>query len=348
LIVCKKGTKYESENNESINIIPTLASRDPVLIGMPHISRIKSILSKFRPDVVHLQVPSVISLIVAKYAQKMGIPAVAGIHDLPDNISAYSPFLRSSAGKVAQFFLVRWFRSISTAVSPSEYGKSYYRSHGVDSDIRVISNGVDSSLFRQNRAAAQDFVNSYLGKSNRQGSVVLYVGRISPEKNLEVLIRAVSGSNATIVVVGGAYSKHYFRKLRKLALSGDTNVIFTGAIPLRHLIGAYSACDVLVQPSTCELQSLVALEAMSCGKPVIAADQGPMPEIITNEENGALFRPLDHVDLRAKIENVLSSSKIRKKQMSAACLDLAATHSLDLTVKKYTDLYFELAASRAK
>jgi glycosyltransferase involved in cell wall biosynthesis len=346
VITCAgKDAEYQ-EDKHSFYVIPAMVSHGSVQIGMPLISYIKSILVEFKPEIVHLQVPSIVSFVTLLQAKKLGIPVVAGIHDLPENISTYSPIMKSAVTRMAKFLLTKWFGQADTAIAPSQYAKSYYQSLGVKAHIEVISNGVNRSLFQYNEAAAKRFIDKYTPDSNQEGLRVIYAGRISPEKNLEVLIKALEGVDATTVFVGPVESHRYLGRLKQLINGNHDKVIFTGAVSVDELIGAYSASDLLVQPSTCELQSLVILEAMSCSTPVIAADHGPIPELVIDGKNGLLFRPFDSIDLRTKIEQISAARKDQRNEMSRESLKSVAGHSLDCTAERYLGLYEQLISSK--
>lgn len=345
VITCAGKDGKRQEDKHSFYIIPRMISRGSVQIGMPTISYIKSILAEFRPDVIHLQVPSIVSFVTLLQAKKLGIPVVAGIHDLPENVSAYSPLMKSGARRMAKFFLTKWFGQAVNAVAPSQYARSYYQSLGVKANIEVISNGINSSLFQYNSAAAEQFLDKYTRYPSQTGLRIIYVGRISPEKNLEVLLEATKGIDATTIIAGSAASDQYLGKLKRL-IKDHNRIIFTGALSLDELIGAYSASDVLVQPSTCELQSLVILEAMSCSKPVIGVNHGPVPELVIDGKNGLLFRPFDSKDLRAKIEQLSKAGNDQRKQMSRESRESVMQHSLDCTAERYSELYEQLISSK--
>lgn len=345
VVTCAAKDGRQQEDRHPFYIIPTMISRGPVQIGMPMISHIKSILSEFRPDVIHLQVPSIVSFVTLQQAKKFGIPVVMGVHDLPENISSYFPLMKAGTRRMAKFFLTKWFGQANNCVAPSQYARSYYQSLGVKANIEVISNGINDSLFRHNGAAAERFLKKYVRHPAETGLHIVYVGRISPEKNLEVLLKAVKDIDATTIIVGSAASDHYLGRLKQLVKGRHNRVIFTGAVSFDELIGAYSANDVLVQPSTCELQSLVILEAMSCSKPVIGANYGPIPELVTDGKNGLLFRAFDSDDLRAKIKLFSAAGENQRKEMSEEAQKSVMRHSLDCTAAGYCELYERLITS---
>jgi 1,2-diacylglycerol 3-alpha-glucosyltransferase len=348
VLTCVNAHSSPAQDSTKVYYFPSLVSCYPVQIALPIIHRVRRILSVEKPDIIHLQFPSPLSYVTSWLGKNRGIPLLAGIHDLPRNISVFVPFCRSGVTDLARRLLINWFNSIDDLVSPSEYGKVFYKTLGVSSDIHVISNGVDHSLFHHDAEMAKAFKEKFLAYTNPHKSKVLYVGRISPEKDLEVLLEAfnyLKEEEIYLVMAGEVQSRGYYEKLRRIA--GGDNIIFTGGLPLSFLIGAYSACSALIQPSTTELQGLTILEAMSCGMPIIGVDYGPISEMVCNGKNGMLFRPFDAKDCADKVRLFIQSSHEAKIEMSAQSLVSAQQqHSLEDTALMHIDLYCGLVAKR--
>lgn len=325
-------------NNRTF-IFPRLLSANSVHLGLPLMNKIEKILNCNKPDVVHLQVPSLISLATLLLAKRKKIPVAIGIHDLPLNIAVFFPIFRQSVSRIAKWLLTRWFSGADILVAPSQYGKKYCQALGVTTKTHVISNGVDPRTFTFQIEKARTFMIKYLGRTVCTKPLLLYVGRISQEKNLEVLMKAMKCIDAILIVVGHARSTRYLEELKKIA---GEKAVFTGEMPLDDLVGAYSACDMLIQPSTNELQSLVVLEGMSCGLPIVGANHGPIPELVAEENNGLLFDPFNDVDLSNKINQLIEGGKIVRKRMSSASLMVAGEHTLEKSAEKYIELYSSL------
>lgn len=338
VITCSSIGEARFSNNRTF-IFPRLLSANSVHLGLPLLNKIERILNCDKPDVIHLQVPSLISLATLWLAKRKKIPVAIGIHDLPANIAVFSPMFRQSVSRVTKWVLTRWFNGADILISPSQYGKKYYQTLGVTTKTHVISNGVDPRIFRFQIEKAKAFMLKYLGRTVCTKPLLLYVGRISQEKNLKVLMKAMRCVDAILIVVGPAWSTMYLEELKKI---GGEKAVFTGEIPLDDLVGAYSACDMLIQPSTNELQSLVILEGMSCGLSIVGANHGPIPELVVEKNNGLLFDPFDEVDLSSKINQLIEGGRIVRKRMSSASLMVAGEHALERSAEKYIELYSSL------
>jgi glycosyltransferase involved in cell wall biosynthesis len=149
--------------------------------------------------------------------------------------------------------------------------------------------------------------------------LVLYVGGISPHKNLDGLLDAfarLGESRAHLAIVGdhsgdsflGCYPQLVQLRAR---LGLESKVTFTGFVPDEDLAVLYNAATVLALPSLDEGFGLPAVEAMACGLPVAASRSGSLPEIVGPA--GVLFDPRDHDAMAASLKRVLQDSRLREE-----------------------------------
>jgi D-inositol-3-phosphate glycosyltransferase len=174
--------------------------------------------------------------------------------------------------------------------------------------ITVIPCGVDLDRFQPlDRIAARRQIGA---EPNEK--LVLYVGRLAPEKGLDRLIRAVARlghlSGLHLIVVGGDDENDPARR-RMMALSHSCGiggrVDFRGRVEQSELPRFYSAADLLALPSSYESFGMVALEALACGTPVAATRVGAMEQLLRNPANGRLAQDFRPASLAVAIEDVL-------------------------------------------
>lgn len=147
---------------------------------------------------------------------------------------------------------------------------------------------------------------------------VMYTGGIDFRKNIDGLFRAFASLPAVLrhayalVLVGREVfeQKNHFLALAIEARLQESELIFTGYVPDQDLALLYNACTLFVFPSWHEGFGLPVLEAMACGKAVIAANSSSLPEVVGREE--ALFAPRDDAAMAAKMAEVLSNADFRK------------------------------------
>ena len=148
--------------------------------------------------------------------------------------------------------------------------------------------------------------------------IVLYVGGISPHKNLDGLVHAMTRleSNAQLVIVGDEKRDSYLicgQELRETVarLGLSDRVVFTGFVPDDDLVALYNAAKLLVLPSFDEGFGLPVIEAMACGTPVAVSHIGALKELVGNA--GLVFDPENLDDLASTLDRLLQSEELRKR-----------------------------------
>lgn len=186
---------------------------------------------------------------------------------------------------------------------------------------------------------------------NSDNRFVLYVGGISPHKNLETLVDAHSalirepGMDDVKLVLVGDYKDDVFYSCyaslceRIAGLGSTSNVVFTGFVGEDALSHFYSAASTVVMPSFDEGFGLPALEAMACGTPVVASRAGALPEVVG--EAGLLFDPASADELRTHLANLLGDAQLLDL-MSVKALARAKTFSWENSVQSAMEAFHEV------
>jgi glycosyltransferase involved in cell wall biosynthesis len=302
-------------------------------------------IKKFSPDVVHINLPFSVGLSALRVARRQKIPVVATCHTVPGNISANFKFMGPTINTVNAFLwqYFRWFYNQSdfvTAPTPTAV-KMLNVKNCITRPIKAISNGLDTESFRP----GQD------GRRLRQklkvpkGLVVLYTGRLDKEKELEIWVRAIplvlKEIKAHFVIAGEGTEKNNLKKLTK-KLGVSKNVTFTGFLKDEEFPLIYNLASVFAISSPVELQSIVVLEAMASGLPVVGVKAGALPELIKNEENGFLFPPNDFSKMAEAIVRVLKDKRLLARFGKRSREIVLREHSLEVTANKYLEVYQEV------
>ncbi|MEM0241194.1 MAG: glycosyltransferase family 4 protein [Candidatus Nezhaarchaeales archaeon] len=195
---------------------------------------------------------------------------------------------------------------------------------GVNQDkIFVVPNGVDVEFFKPGLRCNE--VNAKYGLEGKR--VVLFVGRVTREKGVHVLLEAVrilrdkhGLRDIKAVVVGplsGSFGDDtltdYARVLREYVIKNNIDAVFTGSLDIEELRYFYSCSHVLVLPSYFEAFPMVLIEAMASGLPVIGSKTGGIVDIVENGVNGYLFEKGSANELAEKLHLVLSDESLRRK-----------------------------------
>lgn len=238
-----------------------------------------------------------------------------------------------------------------TAFTAGSLSAAYLQTLGFGSEriwrgYDVVDNDAFTAIAKRTRSRAQE-VRASLGVPE---SFLLYVGRLSPEKNLQVLLRAFaqfkrqSKSSLELVIAGGGPLD---RALREEATRSGAPVRFTGFLQQERLAELYGLAEALVLPSTSEPWGLVVNEAMASGLPIITSTScGCAADLVFPGVNGWLVRP-DDISGFARTFEELSSDPSRRARMGEASIRLISPWSLELWADALSDC-IEHASERRK
>lgn len=296
--------------------------------------RINRILDEVKPDVVHIQGHFLITRLLSKRARDRGIPLVATNHFMPENLvelvkipQAVRDWVSRMAWRDAATVLGR--AQVVTAPTPRAV-ELLASSAGLPGGL-AISCGIDAPKYARatSRAATHDVPN------------VLFVGRLDQEKRVDELIRAFAMLPADLparleIVGDGSHREEWKTLAQKVGVADRT--VFHGFISEDDLLEAYGRCDVFVMPGVAELQSLVTLESMAAGKPVIAANAMALPHLVHPEENGYLFEPGNVAELAGHLETLLRNPRLRA-ELGQQSRVIAGRHALGVTLDRFESLY---------
>ncbi len=261
--------------------------------------RVARHLRDFKPDIVHVWQPALVGFPAVAACTRDRIPLVTSYHtDLASYLDYYGPVARLGRR------LVMWYQRRENNLSPltlvtSRAMQRKLAEMGVRG-VSVLPRGVDLSA--RDPRFASDAMRAHLSGGDPTRPLVVYVGRVAAEKNLESLVpvmRAHPGWSLAIVGDGPALSH------LKQAFAG-TQTVFTGFMGGEDLSAAFASADAFAFPSTTETLGLVILEAQASGIPVVAAASPATVEQLHDGENGFVYDPSDPEALGRTLERVLS------------------------------------------
>jgi len=308
-------------------------------------ARVSAILKKEHPDVIHAHAPVPLGLQGLLWAKRHHVPSVVTYHThfpdyLPHLLNGRLPGFLHGVGHYTVRQLIRQvFGKVDVVTAPTEELCRELRSYGLRNVVHMPI-GVD---FRKFGAKPED--GAAFRKQHRLGKrkVVLYVGRISFEKRLDVLLEAFRMIDRTDSVLVIAGSGPHLRRLRELAVAlGLKDVVFAGFV--RDAGAAYRCADVFVSASDTETFGMTFVEAMHAGLPVIGVRRFGAKEVI-NASCGLLVEPGSPGELARAIEKLLDSRKLRER-LSKGAMKRAAQYSIDGSVRKTLAIYAGLLRRR--
>lgn len=273
-------------------------------IALPYYPRIREILDEFKPDLLHLVTEFSMGLCGLKYAQEHSLPVVASY---TTNFSQYMAYYKLGFLENLTWRYLRWFHNqCHLNYCPSQTVKDELEKEGFR-NITIWGRGIDANLFSP--AKKSDILKKI---APDKSLFYLYVGRLAPEKNLDVLFdawRIVSKGlpEAQLVITGdGPIAEELKRRYGE-------GVIFTGYRHGEELAQVYASGDVFVFPSTTETFGNVVLEAMAAGLPVVAAAAGGVKNLLVDGDNGIACGPRNHYEMAVAMLSLAQNNELRAK-----------------------------------
>ena len=298
------------------------------------------ILREIDPDVIHIHGVATMALRGLICGHELGIPTVMTFHTMVDDAAKYYSPIKippETMEKLIWIYLRQILKRMDVVVTPTACIGEELRSRGaICRNLVTIPTGTNTAEFHP--GIASDDIRRRHGLEGRR--VAIHVGRISYEKELEMVVRAMRRIDATLLVAGKGPAKADIEKLVK-DLGLQDKVVFAGFVPDSELPAYYNAADIAVSASKFETQGLSILEAMASGKPVACRNGRAFAEIVHDGVNGYLFDDVDGC-VEAMEKAFDASAEVRE-----ASLKTALDNSREKSAQLYVDAY-ELAIETRK
>ncbi len=321
-------------------------SQGQFLISFPRAAKVKQILLQEKIDIIHVTDPTPSALLSIKAAKELKIKIVAHNHAQPENVK-----LSFSKNKIFNNIFYKYhlwaYRNANVIICPSLFAQRLLKENNFKAKIAVISNGVDLSQFKPTDSSS--FVKKYqLPKDYKR---ILSLGRLEPEKSIHTIIEAMplilkKNKKVQLWIIGDGSLKNELAILsRRLGL--EKNILFFGKLPHDEVVMPYNACDLFVLPSIAEVEGMVVLEAMACGKPIIVSDSQRSTSSLFVRNNGLLFQLQNPKDLAEKVLQLLNNDQLREN-MGKQSIAIANEYSLSSSIDKLEKVYYSLVNDYGK
>ena len=314
IVFCPEGSPKNYKGAKIVGVAAMPLPLYPELkLGLPG-PAVSDALEDFQPDLIHVVNPAVLGLGGIWLAKTNNIPLIASYHThLPKYLEYYGmgmlePLLWELLKAAHNQALLNL--CTSTAMVNELESKGIKRT-------ALWQRGVDTNSFKP-EYRNQNMRTKLLGSYPDTGSLLIYVGRLSAEKQIERIKPVLEKiPDASLALVGDG---PYRNQLEKIFENTKTN--FIGYLAGEELASAYASGDIFLFPSSTETLGLVLLEAMAAGCPVIGANKGGIPDIINDGINGCLYDP-DQKDngkesLIAATKKILQDNSKKEKMRIAA------------------------------
>ncbi len=267
-------------------------------------------LEQFRPDLVHVVNPAVLGLGGIWLAKSRNLPLVASYHThLPKYLEHYGMGMLEP---LLWELLKAAHNQASLNLCTSTAMVAELAAKGIQ-HTALWQRGVDTDLFRPE--LRNDRMRARLhGPHDDTGNLLLYIGRLSAEKQIERIRPVLEAMPQTrLALVGDGPHRQQLERCFE-----GTPTTFVGYLAGQDLASAYACGDAFLFPSSTETLGLVLLEAMAAGCPVVGADRGGIPDIVSDGENGCLYDPDQPHSLTTAVQRLLGESQTRSCLRQAA------------------------------
>lgn len=305
-----------------------------IRLSLPFRRRVSRFLVAAEPDLVHVATEGPLGAMGRSYALHAGVPLVTSFHtDFPGYARHYHLGVLEA---IAWRWLTAFHAPAALIHTPGEAARDRLVERGL-TRATVWGRGVDADSFRPER---RDLAwRRELGAAGRM-PVVLHVGRLAAEKNLDVLIaawddaRRTLGDQAVFVIAGDGPRAGRVRRALPWARQ-------LGFLDRHRLAALYASADLCVLPSASETCGLVALEAMASGLPVIAADAGGFRESVEHGRSGLLVPPRDPGRFADAIVDLVRDEE-QRQELSAGARRAAAARDVAIEDRQLLSQYAAL------
>jgi 1,2-diacylglycerol 3-alpha-glucosyltransferase len=300
-------------------------------------------------DVVHVHHPFISGTLALRYCRPRGIPIVFTNHTRYDLYAqVYAPMVPDAISETAlQAYLPAFCRSVDLVISPSQGMKDILRRFGVDAPIDVVPNGVDIKPFQN---PIKPHTRQALGYS-LDDVVLVFVGRLGLEKNVEFLLRAFAGTaqaceNARLMLIGDGPDKENLKELaRQLGVEAAVN--FIGKVPYSEIPDYLTCTDAFVTASVTEVHPLTVIEGMASGLPVLGIRSPGVSDIVEDGVTGMLANDEDLPGFTARMVRLVVDHQKRQQlgqQAGKEAEKYAIEHTSEMMLERYQSVISQAKA----
>ena len=301
-------------------------------------------MRSIKPDIIHVHTEFSMGIYSSQYAKKHNIPLIYTAHTYWEEYADYISFLPDFIIKRAGANMRNLpFKYNSLITVPSSAMKTVLLSYGKEKPITIIPTGIVKDEFsgvtKKNKSEMGKIANINIDFRNK--IILLFVGRIGIEKNIDFLIDVVAKiiqiiPNVVLLIVGdGPYKENLQKRIKQKKV--DHCIFFTGYIQREKLKYMYTYADVFIFASKTEAQGLVIIESMQCGTPVVAIGEMGIRDIMGNSLGG--FMVEDNLDEFCQKTLLLLRDKDIYQQKSREALQYAGEWNNETSALKMQALY---------
>ena len=347
MLIVPRHPKGSYEAAEDVFLVDSVATDwiyPGTCLGKFWKSNLAELFAARPPDLIHSMTELTVGYWVAEYwRQKLRVPRLHTFHTLWTEYLFYVPFLPEwFSQRLVRYLAPRSSRKrMDHIIAPSEAMRTALREDwGIKAQpINVVPTGIDLTQFDRMNGEAFRAKHGIAADE----SVVLYLGRLGPEKNAELVVNTMAalrrrGEKKLRFVIAGGGPTEYLDKLHRLAAEhGLNDVIWTGFIKGQEWLDCYGAADLMLFPSVTETQGLVVIEALAAGIPLVSVEaMGPASTM--KGERGCLFAANDPEVFADAAQRLLHDEVLYERKRREA-LEVARSYSIEQRTNELEAIY---------
>jgi 1,2-diacylglycerol 3-alpha-glucosyltransferase len=299
-------------------------------------------IKKFKPEIIHTHTPFSVGWSAVFVSKILNVPLVGTNHTFFDHYLKHVKLDHAIGKKISWQYTTLYYNFCDLVLCPSESIAEHSIQNGLKKPTRIFRNAIDTNFFTP---PTIDKKNELKNKLGLEDFSIVYVGRLSYEKSVDVVLRAFAQASKNIFKIsfyigGDGPEKKKLEKLSyELGISHQTK--FVGFVRDQEWLEAFQSADLFITASKSENMPLTIVEAMSTGLPIVAVDSKGIPEIVQNGANGFLSDPDDTNSMANNIIK-LESDKNLRGAMSLASRELALEYSYERIGGKLIEVYTDV------
>ncbi len=312
---------------------------------IPFVGRYFRKIKKLKLDVIHVHTEFSIGILGKKIKDRTKVPMVFTVHTMYEEYINYvsktlNKFFHNKMRNNVIRLMNSYIKRAEVTIVPSNKTKDLMISYGINGNYEIVPTGIEMSRFYKKNYTDEQVLKLKESLGLKDEFVCLYVGRISSEKSIDVLIKGFKKTNYQnmkfLIVGDGPYMSELKALVKKENL--ENNVIFTGMISW-DLVGLYYQLgDVFLNASLSETQGLTYIEALASGLPLIVKYDKVLENVVTNEYNGLFFHENEELP---ELINKLSQSKEISDKLKENAYKSVKKYSKEEYAKNATKVYEE-------
>ncbi|MGB9661820.1 MAG: glycosyltransferase family 4 protein [Moorellaceae bacterium] len=309
-------------------------------LALPWAPGLKQALRRWEVDLIHVHSPFLLGGLGARVAKELGLPLIFTYHTLYELYVHYFPLAPGMARRLVRKFTINFCNRCDAVIAPTREIASFLQANGVKVRVEVIPTGIVLADYEE---ADPGWLRRQTGLSENE-TILLYVGRLGKEKNVDFLLRSFArlwreAPWVHLVLVGsGPWEGFLRREVSRLGV--ERAVHFLGAFPFNEMPRIYKGADVFVFASMTETQGLVLAEAKAAGLPIVAVAAYGVKEMVRHGIDGFLVPPEEEV-FAATLKEIIMNRDLRLQLGTRArenALELSSSAMAERLMKLYQDV----------